>query len=360
MALEKASKPTFGWRDAILGGVVTLAMSIIAGVAIWIITKEPSQTEQLVYQINTPAQFLSGGNNVKFNSINIRNDGKIAANSVIITGILPQGSRISGRSMRFASGRATSVEDKSLPNELLLNVPIFYPGDSLSISFLTEGPSVQPIDYSVKSAKELARRETPGPNNARSGFSLVLMTIVVIIALITQWGLIQYLDFRRYRKFRSEFSFEKRSMGGYSPNLNNTGFLLMQAGLLDLAEEVLLKAVKNGTAEQMTYAHLATVKSLKGDDSMTEQLFSAADWKTGDLHTQGVVALDKFIVDLSKGNVNAALEHLKMAVKQTMGLKDYFASSSLLASLIEKNGLGEAVASEFAKLSPPQEPPAEQ
>ena len=353
MSLRKiGEKPSFGWRDALLGGLVTLVVTVIAGVAVWLVTREPVLSERLIYRVSSPATFLSRGNSLSFSYLNVRNDGRAKASSVVIEGDISGGSRIVAKNASFSSGRSTQYKDNSSPSKLSITVPTFYPGDSLSISFVTQGPAGQKIHYAVRSNERLATQESVSEKGSqRGGVGYPTMFAILLFVVVAQWGVIQYIGFRKYKRYREQFRFEPIVMSMYTPNRNNVGFLLMHNLFFDEAEKIFERDIEEGDAVLMTFAHLAVVRALKGDGKTSEGLLSAASWPSLDDHTEGVIALDKFIYCLTVGDSPKALEYLQIALDKTMGIENYFKFSPLLKSVVEKAGLKNEVETALKKLT---------
>jgi len=344
-------KEGFRFKEALIGGAITLLVSVVGGVLVWFFTKSPDRTERLIYRVDSPARFVSQGRSLVFTTLNIRNDGQQKAQSVVIEGDVTPSAQLIEKNISFSSGRATDFIDQSTPQKLRVIVPTFFPGDRVSIPILISGSAPNNFSVSVHSNEKMATRDKTG-NLAPSGFvNIKTLIFAVMVTAFVGYSVNILIDYRRYKKKREQLnSLSRRS--SFTPSKNNLGFLMMHNELLGEAEELFRKDIGTGDADLITIAHLAALEAIKENSDLSDKLFAAADWPTTDQHTRANISLDRFIAAASKRAFSEAEIHLLDAIRLSSDIIEYLENSKLIKRLVDECGVSARLKKEIAQLPP--------
>src|SRR5690242_14357212 len=102
------------WRYTLISSGITLVVTLIAGLLVYYLTKEPpslSPAEQIVYRINTSATFGSDPDKITFFTIRVENIGNEAAHNVRIVGSFSNRHTIQNKQIELSSGLASNLTD---------------------------------------------------------------------------------------------------------------------------------------------------------------------------------------------------------------------------------------------------------
>ena len=153
------------WKDIAIGAASTLAVTVISGIVIYYLTKEPpakGAAERLVYEIQRTGEFQSATTKVAPQTIRVANLGDAAATQVRAVIEYPPGVEVVDKVASMSSGPA-GVFSTSAPSAQLLEFVAgsLTPGESLTVSVvLNQGVQTLPkvgvkSDRSIGTAGEL-------------------------------------------------------------------------------------------------------------------------------------------------------------------------------------------------------------
>lgn len=278
------------WRDVLAGAIATLAMTVIGGIIVFYVTKEPEEkkSEKLVYVLNRTASFTGGVEDLAISSITITNEGGLAASHVsVLVGV----SKSEIRDLAISSGHSLSelVRERTTKNIRILYETLL-PEESITINLLLTSSERPSID--VRSDATLGKERKQFDASARShkskpgDFISTFLPSAGLVYVLLSLGLV--------------FSRRRGMLRG--PNQNDTGFLLIHHGLIDEAESVLDRAVHDGHCDQFTLSNYALCKAAKGDFDQVKSLLRAATFRKGSSHGKAVVLFNDAIIHLMLGN----------------------------------------------------------
>ena len=275
-------------------------MTILAGLIIYYSTKEPEHfnREFLVYSISNGGVFEGSTTGIALSAVTIDNIGGRAANnvSVIISFEIAEINDISLDTTAGPKESSREINNKSLA----LVFENILPSESFTISLLLtedEKPTV-----SVRSDSYIAEQKTMLLQEHSSFLDALELTIPIFTFLL----IITMLIFiKRLRGYGFELSTSK----------NNTGFLLLHAGLIDEAFEVLSVGLKSGQYDSLILSNLATCYALKNDFDSAHKLINAANYRDRFGHAKAVILFNEAIILLSEEKISDAHTKLKLAIK---------------------------------------------
>jgi tetratricopeptide (TPR) repeat protein len=295
------------WKDILLGAFASLAVTVLGGLAVYYMTKEPDyeKSEKLVYSIQQSASFTGGSQDVALAAITVENDGGVAAKHVSLL-VMFKTAEIRDLAL------ATNVDNREAarnvtPKSAGLTFDVLVPKESITLNLLLSTPEKPSV--SVRSEASLGIEKPFDPKfiaraariNDFIGYvvplSGLLMLALTALAAVTM---------RRGAHFES-----------LSSNRNNAGFLLLHHGFVDEAAAILTSALNEGRYDPYTLSNLAVCRALKGEYEPARQLLRAADFRERSGHAKAVIHFNEALVALAEGKKDEAIATLKKAVARS-------------------------------------------
>lgn len=265
------------WKDVLIGALVTLAITVIGGVIVYYVTKEPPSisTEKLIYSIEDPQNFATQSNEITIQTIRVGNLGNETAKNVKIAYSVATPCLISDTSISLSSGPAGDFTiNKKSNTEQFINIEALTPDETITISLLLNGIPKKPITVGVKSDRSVAIagkfiREVKREIGVKDS-SKVVAAVLIPIALIMQILIMLFLRPRVRAVIRKIIPTFR--------SINNTAFLYIHQGLIDEAESMLNNGINEGGADAHMLANHALCLGLKGETDIGLKKLEAADF----------------------------------------------------------------------------------
>ena len=293
------------WNDVLLGAVASLAVTVIGGIAVYYLTKEPDQkkTEQLVYTVQQSATFSGGNQNVSFVTVRLKNEGGVAAKRVALS-LEFVTAEIKDFALEADSGtKELANEIKPKSKSIQLTFATLLPREAITLNLLLNGPEKPKI--SVRSDASLGTEQSLDYEASKNkGVSKFLERAVPLTGVLL--GLLAAVFLKWSGRSNSVFS-----------NKNNAGFLLLHHGFVDEANTVLTDAIHSGSYDALTLSNLAVCRALKGGHEQAKQLLRAASFHDSNGHIKAVTLFNEALVSLIAGNKDEALAKLKQAIEKS-------------------------------------------
>jgi hypothetical protein len=119
------------WKDVVVGSLATLVVTVVGGVAIYYLTREPSRherSEDLAYELDQPVTFESDQTKVSFANLRLRNVGTGSAKNVVVTLQFSVAAKVLDKKVSLSTAPAGKFEIASTPANLLeLRIPVLTP-----------------------------------------------------------------------------------------------------------------------------------------------------------------------------------------------------------------------------------------
>lgn len=302
-------------RDILIGAFATLIVTIIGGIVVYYVTKEPpSETfkEQLLYSWEKPLNFKSDERELSIAGLKLGNLGNEPATSVVAVLEFDEKVKILDKSVSLSSGPAGEYECKvNSGNKLTINFPSLTPGEIANISLLLQNKDIPEPIIGIKSNKTTGQ---PGlllpskePEKTKKDEVRDLLTIFIPIAALLQVFLLIFL------KPRLRSILRKTIPTGTS--LNNTSFLYLHAGLVEQAEKLLEDGIAQKGADPHMLSNYGLSLFLNGKDELSEKNFRAAEFYAEEKHENAVMLFSRSIVKLKNGDIDGGLSDLREAHK---------------------------------------------
>lgn len=329
------------WRDILIGAFLTLAVTVVGGVLVWYLTKEPHKKapeEILVYQIDAPAKFSSNKNKLSFYQIRLENIGTIPASNVSVAVDFVEKAKIVDTSLSFSTGSAARKPSitTSTPSCILFEIDSFVPNETATVSLMVDTVSTIIPSVAIKSDKTIGKLsssvEKRVVQQSSKKESRVVTGILIPLAILSQ----MFLLFR----FRN-------ALGGFR-SINNAAFMYIHQGLNEEASIMLKEQIKKDGATSFELANLGLCLGLDGDNEKAEKHFSAAEFYTSSgpgitsliAFNRGIVAYKNSQHDEAVKCFKVALSKSKRRIKKyasySVIMKDIFANNSAIDELFKK------------------------
>jgi hypothetical protein len=293
------------WRNLLIGGLTTLVITIVGGVMVFYLTKEPKYpSERLVYTLKTSATFGSEQNKITFLTISVQNTGTKAARNVRIVGKFDQDSLIQDKRITLSVGPASIFQDESSSKLLAISIPILVPTESAEISLLVKGPEASKPDLGVQSEDSIAI-QVPSPSLEPKTEGLHQRERLLVILLIPCALGLQLLLLRTRRWLPTKLPTR--------PSLNNTAFVYLQQGLTEEAEKLLKTEIGMHGADPFTLANYGVALGLSGNHDLAIKHLDAAWWWARSTSQKALIEYDRATLFISMRDLEGAKKHLRAA-----------------------------------------------
>lgn len=303
------------WRDIIIGALITLFVTIIAGVIVYYVTRVPAKTqaqEKLVYQVEQPSCFLSEQNKLALLTIRVGNLGSKEANSTELAIKFEKDVSILDKQIKMSSAPAGKFEDHSkVSNAVNLYFPVLLAGETATVSLMVDTPIQKIPEIGLRSAVSIGKEgpfilEKPQETNKKELFGKALVALVPIAAFL-QLFLVGLLS----RKIRSHI----RRFIPITRSINNTAFLYIHQGLLKDAEQLLKNEITTRGADAFSLANYGLALCLNGKIEEGKKRLKATEWYSRLNHEKAVVAFNNALVALAEDDLEEGKKYLDVALK---------------------------------------------
>jgi hypothetical protein len=307
------------WKEIIVGALVTLLVTILGGVLVYYFTKEPEikHEERLTYTINPGSTFNGGKEKLSLTSIQIRNDGGIAANKIIFKAAFNH-AEIKDFSVQSETGNTPSTQNIN-QNTLYLAFPSLLPSENVVINVLASTEDTPTVTFrSDKTFGEIkkisiSKKQKYIEINNFVGYIIPFLGIIYPLAaiILLRFPFVRRMVFRILRQFISK------------PSKNNFAFLLLHQGIIDDATNILKSSLATGHDGAYCLSNLALCKALKRDFSYAEKLIKAAYVYSYSEREAGVVTFNEALILLLKGKKDEFYSKLEKAIDMVSDVKHY-------------------------------------
>lgn len=299
------------WKDVLFGSLVTLGVTVLAGVLIYYLTREspaPPPAERLVYSIDTPVTFESDQTRLSFTNIRLRNIGDVSAENVIVGVDLPSGVGLIDTQVILSSGPGGRFEfDYAGSADIRIVIPVLTPEESATITLLTDAAVPELPTVGVKSDSSTGFLATVVASQTQFDNKTEVIGVLVLLAFLVQLLLLPLL----IPKIRTLI----RRAVPPSKSVNNTAFVLLHQGLTDDAVNLLERSIEESGGEPFTLSNYALALGLSGNAQKADAILAAADfWAAENKHAKAVVAFNRSILCFSAAQESEGVKLMKIAI----------------------------------------------
>lgn len=321
------------WRELLTGALVTLVVTIIAGLIVYYVTvKRPSQGERLVFQEQSAFSFSSQKAQESFGVVKVKNLGGETAHNVRVAISYGSNVRILDHTLAFSSGNANGLaSDDSSQERVSLILNSLMPGEAVTISVMLSGSMVPHATIAVRSDGSIGEAgEVDVPNVDHPLRSAFLANLIPVLGFLQ--GLILFGMRRPIARFI------RRSIGS-GRSLNNTAFLYLHSGLERDAERMLRRAIVEQGADALMLANYGLALGMFGRADEGLKHLAAAEFYTDQRHERAVAAFNRALIYFTEGREKEGDTEIRRAVSLSGEIKRYIRYSQLVKSLLPSSPL---------------------
>lgn len=295
------------WKDILVGAVLTLIVTVLGGIVVYYVTKEPDdkKVERLIYSVQQSASFTGGNQDLTFTSVRVENYGGVAAKRVLLS-ITFKEAQIKDFALTTNAG-SKEIARKIEPKSIALTYETLVPNESVTLNLMLSSAE-RPV-VTVRSEESL------GVENSLEPISLSPKTKISKFlerAVPTTGALLAALSALLAFRFRGAGYFESMLS-----DKNSAGFLLLHHGLVNEAASVLQGAIHSGRYDAFTLSNLALCKAILGAQEQAKQLLRAAHFRKLFGQTKAVVLFNDALISLVLGNKVDAIQKLNEAFRES-------------------------------------------
>jgi hypothetical protein len=292
------------WKDVLIGSISTLAVTVVGGVVIYYMTKEPElkTRELLTYSIRSSGDFSGDKERVAFTSIVISNRGGRSAGNVsaIIDFKSP-----SIKDLATDASPEVGEKRRVTPERAVLSYPRILPGEVVTVDLLLDSPA-RP-DVTIRSDESLAVSDSSlGSNRDDRRIEINRASSLVVPISAILFSILGLAFLRRLKRIGSG--------SGMIGDRNNAAFLLLHSGLPEDADEILTASVRSGRYDSFTLSNLAICKAVQGDIAKANCLLTAAQHREVKGHAAAVLSFNEALLNLLSGRRAEGISCLRVAL----------------------------------------------
>lgn len=295
------------WRDILVGALVTLVVTVLAGVVVWWLTRESGPAvEKLVYSIEQVASLPLNDTQLNVITLRITNRGNKAAHEARYVAEFPTTYEISEKQTTSSAGPLSAFSDVSTGKQVLvLTINTLAPSETITASLLVRGRGTPIPRVGLRSAEsigsevsqELVQKHSPKELGKVESIILILLALIVQALLLI-------------------ISKRIRALTGESPN--NIAFVLCHKKLPNEAARILDKQIYNGRACVYELANYALAVGLNGQVDTSEKYFQAAEWwshRRINKNAEATISFNRAALALSLGKFDEAKTFISRALE---------------------------------------------
>lgn len=318
------------WKKELVGAALALAVSVIAGLILWVVTQEPvaDKKEVLYFQLDKPVEFSGREQRLSIGTFSFGNSGDVPAREVTATLTSVQ-ARILEANINSYSGITSPPNISDAGTTATLSIPNLLPGDRVTVSYLLDAPGKTSLDVRSNSSKAItASQIAPAAGNTKRSrlnrFFELSWPLLFLVSFLPIWLISRQLKrARKQSRYRPE-------------NRNNNAFVLMHTGFPEDAKNLLRKSIESGRDGSFAMSNYAGACALLDLSDDAEKYINAAEFLAESDHEKSIVNLNRVIIAFMAGNKDAALQKMTQAVRQCDDdLRQYLEHSSLLQEICE-------------------------
>lgn len=314
-------------KDLLLGSVITLVITIIGGVLVYYLTREPREllAERLTFSAEPIVGFETSTNKLAISSIRTVNLGNVVARNVRITIEFPAYIKIVDKAISSSVGDvAGATLDDNGDGKLLVSTKTILPNETLAITLLLSARPPSEPNVSVRSDNSVGASGSITRTREVNAFGDKVLPILLPLLFLLQFPLIF--------KLRTALRSRIRNSG----SLNNTAFLYLHKGLIKEAKALLQDAINKGQADTYVLANRGLCDCLEGDFESANIHIEAALFYGKTAHEKNLTYFNRGLVRLMEGKADEGVKDLRLALK-SKEIRSYLTYSSLFAKMRENN-----------------------
>lgn len=314
------------WKNVAVGAITTLIVGTLTGLAVWFFTREPEKSEGLQYSISRPGIFGNGPERLVSYSIDVRNTGSVKAQSVTINITQEADAKLTESQTQFERPVPEGISIANKSKTYLVKVPKFLPTDRATISLLYRGNAKTP-QVLIRSADGIGR---PKPtDDGETSFRSKRWQLFLALGSFAVSAIISSIISRKIVNIAS--------IRFLISNKNDSAFMLFHAGLVDLAHDILIEALRSGQSGPIVLSNLAAVKSFQGTFTEALGLIEASYRWASTNHSKSIVYFNDFLRLHRAGAHDKSYELLRKSASYSKTPLTYCRRSVIVRGMVDRD-----------------------
>lgn len=309
------SENAVNYSHIAVSSLVTLIITILAGVVVFYLTSKPAPKPKLYYEIVPPTSFTTDKIQTVIQSFRVWNGGNKEAEDVKISIVIPDDSEIADKKIETSGGATIDVQITQIDEHTLLTkIPLINPNESVSFAFLLNNTSKEILEVDVRGKGLVGELRSSVTTEPEESEDITLrdepLLFIFMLGLVgIQLFLLYYLQRRGFLKKLSL----RAKTGGVS--LNNLGFRLIHIGQIEKAKYYLNLALEK---EPGVYplGNLAHAYALDGNYDDAISIWKVAEEYVHNNKSAAFLDYCSFCIHLLSENKAEALASLREALQK--------------------------------------------
>jgi hypothetical protein len=287
------------WRDLIAGGLIALAVTIIGGIAVYLVTRPPPSSEELIYTTDQPVVFAAENTEISLISARVSNIGGKASENVAISLRFDGGLQILDKRIQMSSGLAGEFEDQSRSNDSInILVPVMVPGETINISAMLNGITQDLPIINVRSMASLGKEFSAIDQISGRDTNILAKFLSIGVALLSLLAMVWFLKSRYHEVFR---------------DVNNLAFIYIHQGMVKEAKDILAHFMEEKGASTYELLNYGLATGLTGDLELSNKYLTAGEWLATSKRAKGLAEFNRAIIGIANQDFEGARSHLMTA-----------------------------------------------
>ncbi|MEE1961195.1 hypothetical protein V1387_00770 [Allomuricauda taeanensis] len=297
------------WKQIIYTAIITLLVTILSGILVnWYTLKNinVSKNEELVYEVKNISRFKSDSLNISIYNIIVSNIGNVKSEDVSLKLDFNEPIEIIDLTSNLERTEEIIKPVNNENQQLIYTINKLFPKDNFTASIALKN-SIENPKVILQSNNIVGRpiSVSKTENEEKTLFKIKYFA-AIFIAILTLFPVL-YFSTRIFR----------RVFGEYPQNLNNTAFLSIHNGQLELARKLLEKEIATNGGTTSELSNYGLVKFLQGKNSKEyEPLLRMADFLSKSLsHNKLVLSFNRMIIYAKNNEFNKLENEFKTATQ---------------------------------------------
>lgn len=297
----------------------SLIVAVISGLIVWWLTKPIDFSSSVVFDLEETGSFSTSPEGKYFYRLNIENRGLATGLGLKVVLNPGQGSKTSDVAILTSATKPAVSAQKAADGRLNIIIPSLKPGENISTSIsIVGGAKPSP---SVLAAMDNGKIKQLEKASFRDLFKEPLFAFfgLTIFAIGSQI-LFRIVRRRIWKIYENSYIFN---------DANNIAFVLLHAGQIKEAREILYRAISGGDPGIIALSNYAVALAQSGDIASASRIIQGAKtWMIGEGHPQSVVLFNEAIIELMEGKIKK--EELVERFSANSELSKYLDRSALI------------------------------
>lgn len=314
------------WKQIIYTAIITLLVTIVSGVLVnWYTVNHinVSEKEELVYDVKTISRFKSDSLNISLYTVIVSNIGDIKSENISLKLDFNEPIDIIDLTSNLERTQENITPLKN-NQEITYQIPILFPMDNFTVSIAMKNSIGNP-KIILQSNNIIGKPKTKNIiENEEQIFFKSKYIVAILIAILMLFPVL-YLSTRIFRK-----------VFGYPQSLNNTAFLSIHNGQLELANKLLEKEIHTNGGNISELSNYGLLKFLQGNGpEQYEPLLRMAEFLSKSRNNEKLIlSFNRMIIYAKKNEFDKLKNEFKNLTEiDKVEFKNWYSYSTIITEM---------------------------